>query len=54
MRQSALKYILDTFFDGSPEQVVAALLGKDRNISRDQLERIAKLIEQARKEGPRK
>ena len=27
--RSALKHVLDTFFQGSPEQVVEALLGKD-------------------------
>lgn len=52
--QSALKHLVNTFFDGSAEQVVAALLGPDgTRLSDDQLERIAKLIAKARKEGPR-
>ena len=54
-RRSALKHLLDTFFDGSPEKVVAALVGKERaRISNDELDRIARLIEQARREGKRK
>jgi BlaI family penicillinase repressor len=54
MRQSAIKYLVETFFEGSPEQLVAALLGKERTISDEQLDRIAELIKQAKKEGKRK
>ena len=55
VRRSALKHLLDTFFEGSPEKVVAALLGKERSrVSNDELERIARLIDQARREGKRK
>jgi predicted transcriptional regulator len=54
VRQSALKHLVETFFEGSPEKVVAALLGKDRApLSDEQLERMADLIRQARKEGRR-
>jgi predicted transcriptional regulator len=53
MRQSALQYVVDTFFDGSPEQVVAALFGTER-LSSTQLDRIATLIKQARKDAKRK
>jgi predicted transcriptional regulator len=53
MRQSALQYVVDTFFDGSPEQVVAALFGTER-LSSTQLDQIATLIKQARKEQKRK
>jgi predicted transcriptional regulator len=49
MKHSVLKYVVETFFDGSPEQVVAALLGKERKISADELTRIAALIDHARK-----
>lgn len=51
-RTSALKGVLGTFFDGSTEQAVAALLdisGKD--LSEDELDRLADMIDQARKEG---
>ena len=54
-RRSALKHLLDTFFEGSPEKVVEALVGAQRSkMSDDELERIAQLIEKARKEGKHK
>ena len=53
--RSALKHVLDTFFQGSPEQVVEALLGKDGSgVSREEFDRIADLIERARREGKRR
>jgi predicted transcriptional regulator len=53
--RSALKHLLDTFFQGSPEQVVEALLGKDgAGVSRDELDRIADVIERARRESRRR
>jgi BlaI family penicillinase repressor len=53
--RSALKHLLDTFFQGSPEQVVEALLGKDGSgVSRDELDRIADLVERAKREGKRR
>ena len=51
VRRSALKHLVETFFDGSVEQTVAALLGADAaRLSEAELERIAELIEKARKE----
>ena len=51
-RRSALKQLLQTFFDGSAEQAVAALLDlSDAKLSRDELDRLSDLIDQARKEG---
>jgi predicted transcriptional regulator len=51
-RQSALSHLLKTFFDNSAEQAVAALLAmKGEKMSEGELERMARLIEQARKEG---
>jgi predicted transcriptional regulator len=53
-RRSALKHLLDTFFEGSPEQAVAALLGGEATrISDEELDRIAALIADA-KRGTRK
>jgi BlaI family penicillinase repressor len=53
--RSALKHLLDTFFQGSPEQVVEALLGKDGSgVSREELDRIADLVERAKREGKRR
>jgi predicted transcriptional regulator len=54
VRRSALKHLVETFFEGSVEQTVAALLGSDAaRLSAPELERIAELIEKARKEGRR-
>jgi len=51
VRRSALKHIVETFFDGSVEQTVAALLGSDgARLSEQQLDRIQDLIKKARKE----
>ncbi len=55
VQKSVLQHLVDTFFEGSPEKVVAALLGRERlKVSDDELERIAQLIEKARKEARRK
>jgi predicted transcriptional regulator len=51
VRQSALKHLVDTFFEGSAGKAVAALLGKEGfRISDEELERISELIEKAKKE----
>jgi predicted transcriptional regulator len=51
-RKSALSHVVTTFFDGSVEQVVAALVESSRSkLSRDELERLSELIEKAKKEG---
>lgn len=51
-RRSALRHMLDTFFDGSAEEVVTALVdGSAKKLSPEQLERILEIIEQARREG---
>ena len=53
-RKSALKHLVETFFDGSAEQVVAAVLGGEAShLSDDDLERISALIEKTRKDGSR-
>ena len=52
--QSALMQLIDTFYDGSTEDVVLALLGfKGSRLSRKQLDRIAEVVEKARKETRR-
>jgi predicted transcriptional regulator len=51
-RRSAARHLLDTFFDGSPEQAVATLLDVSAgNLSEEEFDRLAALIEKARKEG---
>jgi predicted transcriptional regulator len=53
-RKSALRHLVNTFFDGSAEQTVAALLGgENAQLSDEELDRIADLITKARKEGSR-
>jgi BlaI family penicillinase repressor len=48
-KRSALRHMLDTIFNGSPEQVMAALL--DSRPSPESLDRIAAMIETARQRG---
>ena len=53
-RKSALRHLVDTFFDGSAEHVVAALLGGEgARLTEEELQRIADLVAKARKEGHR-
>ena len=48
-RKSVLTHVVRTFFDGSAEQAMATLLDNPRNdLSDTELDRLAKLIEQAR------
>jgi predicted transcriptional regulator len=50
--KSALQGLLRTFFDGSAERAVAALLeASDSGLTKDELKRLAALIDKARKEG---
>ena len=50
--QSALRQLLHTFFDGSTEQAVAALLDlSSTRLSDQELGRLSRLIADARKEG---
>ncbi len=52
VRKSALAHLMDTLFDGSVEDAVATLLDiRDRDLSGEELERLRRLIEQARREG---
>jgi predicted transcriptional regulator len=51
-RRSALKQLVHTFFDGSTEQAVAALLDlSSRKLSDTELDGLARIIDQARQEG---
>ena len=48
-RKSALRHLVDTFFDGSAEGAVAALLGGEgAKLSDEQLDRIANLVKQSK------
>lgn len=51
-KQSALRHLVRTFFDGSTEQAVAALLDVSKSeLSDEDLERLKQLIDQTRQEG---
>jgi BlaI family transcriptional regulator, penicillinase repressor len=50
-RRSAMKHLVRTFFDGSTESAVAALLMNESKLSRPELERLSGLIEKAKTEG---
>ena len=51
-KRSAVKHLLDTFFNGSPEQIVAALLDVSATrLTREELDRMSEMIERAKREG---
>src|SRR5512139_4004258 len=51
-RRTALKHLVDTFFDGSAAQVVAALLGNEAaRLTDEDLARIGDLVARAKKGG---
>jgi predicted transcriptional regulator len=54
VRQTALRHLMETFFEGSAEKMLSTLLGPDGSkLSDAELERLAELIEKARKGGRR-
>jgi BlaI family transcriptional regulator, penicillinase repressor len=51
-KRSAVKHLLATFFNDSPELIVAALLDvSSTRLTRQELDRMAAMIEEARQEG---
>lgn len=50
-KRSALHHMLQTFFEGSAEKAISALLDDTSKLSDAELERLAKLIDQARATG---
>lgn len=50
-KRSALRHMLQTFFDGSAEQAISALLDDTSKMSDAELDRLARLIDQARSTG---
>jgi predicted transcriptional regulator len=51
-KHSALRHMVDTFFEGSAEQAVAALLdSSSTQLSTEELDRLSRLIENAKKTG---
>jgi BlaI family penicillinase repressor len=54
-RKSALRHLVETFFDGSAENAVAALLGGEgARLSDEELQRIAELVDKSRSGKPAK
>ena len=50
-KRFALRRLMDTFYGGSAEQVIAALLSApDSNLSREDLDRLEELVQQAKRE----
>ena len=50
-KRSAVKHLLETFFAGSPEQIVAALLDVSATrLTREELDRMGEMIERAKRE----
>jgi len=51
-RRKALAHVVSTFFDGSVEQTMLTLVESSRSkLSADELDRLAEIVERARKEG---
>jgi predicted transcriptional regulator len=51
-KRSVVQHLLNTFFNGSAEQAMAALLDVSASkLSAEELERMSEMIEKARKEG---
>ena len=50
-RRSALRHLVETFFEGSRERAAAALIGGEvARLTPQELDRLAQIIEKARKE----
>jgi len=50
--RTVIKGVLQTFFENSVEKAVATLIDRDDEpLSKDQLDRLAAMIEQARRDG---
>ena len=51
-KRTAVKHLMDTYFAGSPEQIVAALLDvSSTRLTRQELDRMTEMIDKAKKEG---
>jgi predicted transcriptional regulator len=48
VRESAMKQMVRTFFDGSAANAATALLGLTRSLSRDEIDALQKAIDQAK------
>lgn len=54
LQRDAVRHLVQTFFNDSTESAMVALLGAgEKPLTRDQLDRLSKIIEQAKKKGGR-
>jgi predicted transcriptional regulator len=52
LKEAAVAHLVETFFDNSMESAVVALLDhKERKLSHEELDRLAKLIDKAKRKG---
>ena len=52
MRKSALRHVIDTFFEGSTGQVMAAIIGDERsNLTDEEIHQLEELLNKAKKGG---
>ncbi|HUR80256.1 MAG TPA: BlaI/MecI/CopY family transcriptional regulator [Thermoanaerobaculia bacterium] len=49
--KTALRHVVRTFFDDSPSRAMAALLGTQREVSDEEIARLAELIAKARRKS---
>lgn len=50
-KQTAMRHVVSTFFEGSVSQAVATLLDLSDDVPKPELDRLAALIEKAKSEG---
>ncbi len=50
-REWAVSRLIQTFFDGSTYQAINGLLGQSSELSKDELEELARAVEKARRKG---
>jgi predicted transcriptional regulator len=48
-RQTALRHVIETFFEGSAEKMMSSLLGGRTRLSEDELDRLSAMISEARR-----
>jgi predicted transcriptional regulator len=51
VRQTALRHMMETFFEGSAEKMLSTLLGSGNKMSDDELSRLSDIIDKAKKGG---
>jgi len=47
--KSAIQHVVSTFFDGSPSEALAAFLGGEKALNERELERLATLVDEAKR-----